>query len=161
MILFKYELEGAGWADAYLSDGTTTAQIPASYICDALRDLVDAIQSVFTTTTAECVWEEEPGEARWFFTRHVDSIEVRVEWWNEVRTHPDRNEWHLVLDKVMFAGSDKLINFARQVDQELLRLLEKSGLQEYERAWEYPFPTESHQRLRQAITNAVGDEQNG
>lgn len=160
MISFKYELEGAGWADAYLSDGTTTTQIPASYICDALRDLVDATQSVFTTTTTQCVWEEEPGEARWFFMRHADSLEVRVEWWNEVRTHPDRNEWHLVLDKVMFSGSDNLVNFATQMDHELVRLLEKWGVEGYERAWEYPFPTESHQRLRQAITNFAGVERN-
>jgi hypothetical protein len=42
MISFRYELEGAGWADAYLSDGTNSATIPASCLCDALRDLVDA-----------------------------------------------------------------------------------------------------------------------
>ena len=152
MILFRYELAGAGWADAYLSDGTTSVEIPASYLCDALRDLVDAVQSLFTTNSAECVWQEEPGEAKWIFLRKGDSIEIRVEWWNETRTDPDRHEWQLVLDKVMFSGEAKLLDFASQVDQELQRLLDRWGLDGYLREWvEYPFPVESHQRLRRAI----------
>ena len=28
-----------------------------------IRDLVDAIHSLFTMDRAECVWQEEPGEA--------------------------------------------------------------------------------------------------
>ncbi len=60
MILFRYELAGAGWADAHLSDGTASVEIPASYT-SVMRfvDLVDAIQSLFTTNSAECVWQEE------------------------------------------------------------------------------------------------------
>jgi hypothetical protein len=152
MISFRYELEGTGWADAYLGDGTDSATIPASYLCDALRDLVDAIQSLFTTDSAECVWHEEPGEVKWRFARNGDSVELRVEWWNEIRTHPDRDEWHFALDKVMFSGQAKFLDFATQVDQELRRLLEKWGLDGYLREWiEHPFPGESHQRLRQCI----------
>ena len=151
MISFRYELQGAGWADAYLGDGTTTTTVPASYLCDALRDLVDAIQSLFTTNTAECVWLEEPGEAKWILRRNGESVDLCVEWWNEARTHPDRNEWQLVLDKVMFSSSDKFINLAKQMDQELVRLLEKWRLDGYLKAWEYPFPVEAHQRLRQSI----------
>jgi hypothetical protein len=152
MISFRYELEGAGWADAYLSDGTNSATIPASYLCDTLRDLVDAIQSLFTADSAECVWQEEPGEVKWLFCRTGDSVGLRVEWWNEVRTHPDRDEWQPVLDKVMFSGQAKLLDLATQVDQELHRLLEKWGLDGYLREWiEHPFPVESHKRLRQCI----------
>ncbi len=157
MISFRYELEGGGWADAYLSDGTNSATIPASYLCDALRNLVDAIHSLFTTDSAECVWQEEPGEAKWRFSRNGDSVQLRVEWWNEVRTHLDLNgwqlnEWQLELDKVMFSGDAKLLDFANQVDRELQRLLDKWGLDGYVREWiEHPFPVESHQRLRQAI----------
>jgi len=157
MISFRYELEGAGWADAYLSDGTNSATIPASYLCDALRDLVDAIQSLFTTDSAECVWQEEPGEVKWIVSRNGDLVQLRVEWWTEVRTHRDHNgwqlnDWQLVLDKVMFSGEAKFLDFAKQVDQELQRLLDKWGSDGYLREWiEHPFPVESHQRLRQAI----------
>jgi hypothetical protein len=75
-----------------------------------------------------------------------------VEWWNAARTHPDRDEWEPVLDKVMFSGEAKFFDFAKQLDQELQRLLDKWGLDGYLRERiEHPFPVESHQRLRQAI----------
>jgi hypothetical protein len=136
-----------------LSDGTNSATIPASYLCDALRDLVDAIRSLFTTDIAECVWQEEPGEVKWLFSRSGESVQLRVERWNEVRTHPDRNGWQLVLDRLMFSGEAKILDIANQVDQELQRLLDKWGLDGYLREWiEHPFPIESHQRLRQAIS---------
>lgn len=156
MILFRYELAGSGWADAYLSDGTNSTEIPASYICDALRELVDAIWSLFSANRSECVWQEEPGEARWYFTRSQESVRVRVEWWNEMRAHPDGNEFELVLDKVMFSGESPFLAFAQQVDQELQRLFEKWGLEGYLREWiEHPFPVDSHQRLREAIAKEV------
>jgi hypothetical protein len=112
---------------------------------------------LFTTDSAECVWQEEPGEVKWIVSRNGDSVQLRVEWWNEVRTHRDHNGWQLndwqfVLDKVMFSGEAKFLDFAKQVDQELQRLLDKWGLDGYLRDWiEHPFPVESHQRLRQAI----------
>lgn len=151
MISFRYELEGAGWADTYLSDGASSATIPASYICDALRNLVDAIQSLFTTNSAVCIWQEEPGKIKWLFSKTGDFVELRVEWWNDTRTHPDRDEWRLVLDRVMFSGQTTLIDFAIQVDRELHRLLDKWGLDGYLREWKHPFPVEAHQRLRQVI----------
>ena len=62
------------------------------------------------------------------------------------------NEGQLVLDKVMFSGKAKILDFANQVDQELQRLLDKWGLDGYLREWrEHPFPVEAHQRLRQNI----------
>ena len=64
MISFSYRLTGSGWALAELSDEKIGERIRASYLCDALRDFVDAVASVFSAESAECFWEEEPGEAR-------------------------------------------------------------------------------------------------
>src|SRR5258708_6131386 len=125
MVTFRYELEGVGWADAYLSDGESSAQIPASYLCDALRDLVDAVQSLFTADTATCFWQEEPGEVKWHFCRNGDSMHVDVKWFNEARVHPERNEGQLILDRVLFTGDSPFVDFATQVERELQRTIEK------------------------------------
>lgn len=79
MIRFTYRLGGAGWATATVADEQAEVMFPASYLCDALRDFVDAVQSLFVTTTAECVWEEEPGEVRWLFRRNETFINVQEE----------------------------------------------------------------------------------
>ena len=79
-----YELVGTGWARATLTlDGADTV-VTASYISDALRDLIDAT-SVMTEggPTARCAWQEEPGEYRWIFT--VEQTGVRL----EIRSFPD------------------------------------------------------------------------
>lgn len=59
MITFTYRLEGAGWAVASIADEQNEMTVPASYLCDALRDLVDAAQSLSVTNTAECIWQED------------------------------------------------------------------------------------------------------
>jgi hypothetical protein len=105
VISFRYELQGAGWADAYLTEGKVTAEVPASYICDALRDLVDAVQSLFTTDKADCVWLEEPGEARWHFHRTGKTVQISVEWFNEIRVDLQRDEYRLVLDSILVSGA--------------------------------------------------------
>jgi hypothetical protein len=58
------------WAYARLSDGEKELVSTASYSpLDALRDLVDAVQSLQATETADCCWSQEPGELHWTFRR--------------------------------------------------------------------------------------------
>jgi hypothetical protein len=71
MMSFTYQLTSSGWALATIANGQAEMKIPASYLCDALRDFVDAVRSLFVTDRAQCVWEEEPGEVRWEFRRDV------------------------------------------------------------------------------------------
>ena len=59
MILFRYELEGGGSADAYLternnhlSDDSAEVRIPASYITDAPRVLADAVERLFAENSS-------------------------------------------------------------------------------------------------------------
>jgi hypothetical protein len=65
MISFRYELEGAGWADAYLSDGTNSATIPASYLWDALRDQVDhELQQLLDKWGLDGYLQDKPSQPR-------------------------------------------------------------------------------------------------
>jgi hypothetical protein len=151
MIQFTYRLQGAGWADATISDGQTGASVPASYICDALGDFVAAAQSLFTTDTAECAWELEPGHIEWRFRRQGDRLKVEVLWFEEVRVAPDSFEYRLELDRVAFAGQCDVLDFAVQVDRALQELLDQWGMDRYQREWDYSFPVAARQRLQSHI----------
>jgi hypothetical protein len=135
MISFSYRLTGSGWALAELSDEKIGARIPASYLCDALRDFVDAVASVFSAESAECFWEEEPGEVRWKFRRAGDRLNVQVLWDEDQK----------------FYGDDDLLHFSSQVNAALLKLLDDWGADGYLKKWKYPFPHEAHRKLEQAV----------
>jgi len=74
---------------------------------------------------------------------------------NEIRVERERDEYRLVLDRIMFSGQSDFLDFATQVKRELQRTLEKWTPERYLREWEYPFPEEAHQRLREAIATHV------
>jgi hypothetical protein len=133
---FTYQLTGSGWAVATIANGQTEMKVPASYLCDALRAFVDAVQSLFVTDNAECLWEEEPGEVRWEFRRNGSRVSVKVQW------HDDR---------ASLTGDDDLLHFSAEVDRELDGLLATWGEQEYLKKWRYPFPHEAHSKLKQGI----------
>jgi hypothetical protein len=136
MITFTYRLKGAGWAVATIANGHNEMTVPASYLCDALRDFVDAVQSLSVVNTAECIWQQEPGEVRWEFRRNGSSVTVKVHW------HDDRES---------FEGEDDFLLFISQLNKELDTLLNEWGLERYLKEWHYPFPQEAHTKLIQAI----------
>jgi hypothetical protein len=155
MISIRYELDRAGWADAHLSDGVNGVTVPASHVCDALLYLVDATQALFTVDASECIWIEEPGEVKWVFSRSGDLLKLRVEWWDEVATGRDEEPYERAFTNVLFEGEAKFLEFSMQVDRDLQRLLDKWGLERYLEEWGFPFPSEAHQRLRDAIAASI------
>jgi hypothetical protein len=136
MIDFTYRLTGAGWAVATIGNERTEMTVPASYLCDAVRDFVDAVQSLFLTNSAECIWEQEPGAVRWEFRRNGRTLAVKVEW------HDKRSS---------FAGDDDVLRFGSKVDRELDDLLATWGPERYQKEWRHAFPQEAHDKLKQAI----------
>jgi hypothetical protein len=59
------------------------------------------------------------------------------------------------LTKVLFGGEANFLEFAKQVDRYLQRLLDKWGLERYLEEWGYPFPSEADQRLRGSIAASI------
>ena len=137
MIRFDYRLRSRGWAVAVVGDENAQVSVPASYLCDALRDFVDAVQSVFTTDGAECIWEEEPGRFRWKLRRAGIRCAVEVFRNNE--------------DQAIFSGDDDLLHFSSEVENALQKLLDEWGEERYFKQWGYAFPQEAHRKLSQAI----------
>lgn len=65
---FDYSLTGLGWADADVTVGQQTVHLTASYLTDALKDLLHAVDRLWNgDAVAECSWAEEPGHYRWAF----------------------------------------------------------------------------------------------
>jgi hypothetical protein len=151
MIQFSYRLKGAGWAVATIGDGQTDESFPVSYICDALGDFVAAVQSLFTTDSAECVWELEPGQTKWRFKKRRNRLRIEVLRFNEVRVAPDSSETRMVLYRPVFSGECDILDFALQVDRELQAILDRWKLEGYEREWHQPFPDVTRRRLQEHI----------
>lgn len=88
---FNYELVGTGWAAARIACDGETADLTASYLSDALGDLLLAAWTLTEgDTDARCSWDEEPGEYRWLLHREDGHVDVRVLWFDELWGHqPD------------------------------------------------------------------------
>jgi len=75
---FTYRLTGKGWAEARIADESGWAAMTASYLSDALGDLLEAVGLLLEgASKARCSWEEEPGEYRWIFVR-ADGNDVNL-----------------------------------------------------------------------------------
>jgi hypothetical protein len=76
---FEYRLIGSGWSEARVADTERHATVTASYLSDALKNLVEAVALVVEgAPEARCSWDEEPGEYRWIFTRVGNAVDLRV-----------------------------------------------------------------------------------
>lgn len=79
MLTFDYSLVGTGWAAARLTDAESAVEVTASYLEDALGDLLLAVWCIGTgDAEARASWAEEPGEYRWVFQREDDRVRLEI-----------------------------------------------------------------------------------
>jgi hypothetical protein len=134
---FTYRLTGTGWAEARIADGTSSATITASYLGDALCDLLEAVGVLLEgAEEARCSWEEEPGEYRWIFERTGSDVGVRVLALSDnFPREPDER------GVVVFETRTPLREVARAVVEGAQKALDHYGEEEYLRRWvDHPFP---------------------
>jgi hypothetical protein len=142
---FSYRLVGTGWSEATLDDGDTAVTITASYLSDALGDLVTA--AVLLNEGAEEVrfsWEEEPGEYRWIFERiSPENVALRILWFDDqMDEQPD------VAGKAVFVTTEPITALSVAVANGARALLNEIGESGYAEKWvEYPFPTTALEQL--------------
>lgn len=68
---FSYRLTGSGWAEADLAHGDQSLHLTASYLSDALDNLLTAVEQLLDgAEKADAIWDEEPGRFHWDFRRH-------------------------------------------------------------------------------------------
>jgi len=96
---FVFQLTGAGWSEARLTIRAASTPLSASYLDDALGDLVRATAALTQAqSTVRVSWAEEPGEFRWVLDRSGDELSVRVLWFDSL-WGPDPDEKGKVLLK--------------------------------------------------------------
>ena len=145
---FTYRLTGTGWAEARLAEGSNEVTITASYLEDALGDLLEAVGVLLEgAEQSRCCWEEEPGEYRWVFQRVASDVRLRVLAFRDLYSkEPDDR------GTVVFESSMPLREVAAAIADGAQAVLDEYGEDEYLRLWaEHPFPVDHLRLIRTAL----------
>jgi hypothetical protein len=134
---FSFRLTGPGWSEARLADSSNSATITASYLGDALGDLLEAVGLLLEgADQARCSWQEEPGEYRWLFERTASDVRLRVlAFRDQMAEEPDDQ------GEVVFEAHTPLREMAEAIADGAQSVLDEYGEDEYLRRWiQHPFP---------------------
>jgi hypothetical protein len=90
-VAVKYDLTGTGGSECFVEIGDQQAHLTASYLSDALGDLLHAVVALLRGgKEAGASFAEEPGEYRWRLRRRgSDQVSIRILWFEELWSQPD------------------------------------------------------------------------
>jgi hypothetical protein len=163
-IAFSYRLTGVGWAEAELAAGSQTIHLTASYLSNALDDLLKAIEEVLDGSPhSEACWAEEPGQFRWDFERGASELQVRIfveegtrrEWpepgW-EAPAGAHTNDTEEGVEFSAFSASAPVAAVAQAIADGAGRVLEQEGELGYWEEWlEARFPVDRLWRIQDIL----------
>lgn len=126
----RFDLEHVGWAVARVSHAGQEAALTASYLGDALAELLAAVDDVLAGAgRAGASWCEEPGTYAWTLTRTGADLRVHVVW----RPSSDPGE-------TVFDATCPLADAAAGLAAGARSTLERYGEVDYWDRWDHPFP---------------------
>ena len=154
-LTIDYRLTGTGWAECAVSDGASSCVVTASYLSDALRNLIlaaTAVVSYFTQVTF--CFEEEPGEYRWVLTSpRPNEIELRILDFQSVWSMSPDSE-----GKLIFHTKCLPREFAEAALTAATKILTDLGESGYAKQWAmHPFPIAQLGELNRLLV-ASGDD---
>lgn len=145
----EYQLVGTGWASCKLVESDSSCEITASYLSDALHNLVLAACAVCSGfKRISFSFDEEPGEFRWVFNSpSMNEIEVEIlsfeKLWGD---EPDSG------GKSIFKARMRRKIFAQAVYQAAKSILDEYGEAGYLEKWsDHPFPSQQLLELSRLI----------
>jgi hypothetical protein len=159
---FEYRLTGTGWAEARIADGTSEAVITASYLSDALGDLIRAVRHLLEgAAETRCSWEEEPGEYRWIFLRAGNDVRLTILEFDDLWGWPAEDGGVAVPSPepdergdLQFSTTQPLAVLARAIAEGAQATLDEHGETGYLAEWiEAPFPTYDLAQIRQYLSD--------
>jgi len=145
VVEFAYRLTGTGWSEARLADGPSSVMITASYLGDALGELLEAVGVLLEgAEQARCSWAEEPGEYRWTFDRAGSDVRLRVlAFPRDDPLEPDDR------GQVVFESTAPLREVADAIASGAQTVLDEHGEDEYLRRWvQHQFPVRRLELIR-------------
>jgi hypothetical protein len=153
-VVVKYKITGTGWSECFVEIGENSTHVTASYLDDALGDLLRAVVSLMSgvqNTTAS--FAEEPGEYRWRFRQILpDKLGVRILWFDELWGHRPDEE-----GKTIFDAECRLRTFAGAVLSASQQVLQEHGSEGYKDQWvDHEFPLDLQQQLKNLLDSNEG-----
>ena len=139
-----FRLIGTGWAECEIADEASSCTVTASYLSDALRNLLlaaTAVVSEFRRVTFK--FDEEPGEFRWVISNTLWEIDLSILEFHELSgDKPDAE------GMVRFRTVCRPRTFAEAVRDAATEVLSKLGESGYAEQWHgFPFPMLQYQEL--------------
>ncbi|MEP6972631.1 MAG: hypothetical protein ABI869_00645 [Actinomycetota bacterium] len=132
-----YQITGTGWAAAAISHQESRAELGASYLTDALGDLVAAATLALSTEEEiRFSWELEPGEHRWILTPADGLLRVQILSFRDMDDHQDDED-----GRETFGCEVSAPEFAEAVLRGAEHVQGELGLERYREQWvEHDFP---------------------
>jgi hypothetical protein len=148
-----YRLTGHGWSEADVVIGHQRARLTASYICDALGDLVRAgLEIAAERDAARVTWALEPGCYRWKFDRRGADLDVEI--WSYADDWPGDSETDGSL--VMHAECT-VLEMCRAIADAAHSVLDVHGVDGYLKEWvQAAFPVNDLAQLDSLIAQQDG-----
>lgn len=148
-IAINYRLTGTGWSECVISYGDKAWVTTASYLSDALGNLVRAAVALLSGFSAVTFsFEEEPGEYRWVIrSPRLNEIDLAVlEFPDLYGGRPDHEGKEML--RLRCAPED----FAQAVYEAGSRVLVEEGEAGYSEKWsEHEFPIHQLAELRRLL----------
>jgi len=149
LLTIEYCVVGSGWAECNISFDKTSIKITASYLSDALGNLIlGAIAILSGFSRISFGFDEEPGEYRWCI-QLIDSgdISLKILSFDELWSNKPDSEGK----EILHIESNPL-EFGKAVQKAALAVLEKHGADGYLETWvEHPFPIKLYELLNEHI----------
>jgi hypothetical protein len=148
-VSIRYNLTGRGWSECIIEINDRLIIVTASYLSDALADLLDAMTSIVRgENEATAKFEEEPGEYRWLFTRLArDKLYFCLLWFSDTFSTKLNRE-----GEIIFETECRLRSFAGAILSASQRVLEVNGLEGYKEKWgNHDFPIRLQAKLKEAL----------
>ena len=134
----QYTITGLGWAECSIKDQQSSCTVTASYLGDALGDLMlAACAGLRYFDRLGFSFAEEPGEYRWVLRApRLNEIELKIyEFFESNSNKPDEE------GKLLFSTTCPPLTFARAVHSGAAQVLALHGEAGYLEQWsEHPFP---------------------
>lgn len=149
-LAIEYRLLNAGWAECTVRVGSISQELSASYLSDALGNLV--LAAVGVLAGLHCVatsFDEEPGEYRWVIERASGAdISLKVVAFDELWANKPNSE-----GKVLVETTCHPLLFGEAVHRAATAVLAEHGEAGYREKWvEHDFPSRQLELLTEYIS---------